>query len=162
MIDTFMQQRPHILWFMLAMLLVGISRPSLLAESAEATVASASVEASSDNDKAATMEMKQALVRFAQERNELKAANELLQNQSWLLIFYSVAMSLLCGWFGLRMLAEPTPVKHQNGNTDSFSANTTNTIGRKNATRHIGERHPHRCLGDAAEVEPHRFEGECA
>ena len=134
-----MQQRFHILWFILAMLLVGVSRPLLVAESAKVTVASASVENSSDNDKSATMEMKQSLVLFAQERNELKAANELLQNQSWLLIFYSVAMSLLCGWFGLRMLAEPTPVKNPNGSTDSFSANDTradaaHTSGRKNIT----------------------------
>ena len=134
-----MQQRFHILWFILAMLLVGVGRPLLVAESAKVTVASASVETSSDNDKAATMEMKQALVLFAQERNELKAANELLQNQSWLLIFYSVAMSLLCGWFGLRMLAEPMPVKNLNGNTDSFSTNKSSadaasTGERKNAT----------------------------
>ena len=64
----------------------------------------------------------------------LSWANEALQNQSWLLIIYSVTMSLLSGWLGLRMLAEPTSVKRENGNTDSFSANTTNTVGRKNAT----------------------------
>ena len=139
MIETFMQQRSHIMWFILAMLLVGFCRPSLTAVSTEVRVASALVEAPSNNDKAATMEMKQALVRSAQERNELKAANELLQNQSWLLIFYSVAMSFLCGWFGLRMLAESTPVKHQNVNTDIFSTNNTgadsaSASGRKNAT----------------------------
>ena len=78
-----MQQRSHIMWFILAMLLVGFCRPSLTAVSTEVRVASALVEAPSNNDKAATMEMKQALVRSAQERNELKAANELLQNQSW-------------------------------------------------------------------------------
>ena len=132
MIDTFMQQRLHISWLFLATLLVGVTSLPLMAESAEVTIASDSVEAQSD--KAATMEMKQALVRFAQERNELKTANEALQNQSWLLIIYSVTMSLLSGWLGLRMLAEPTSVKRENGNTDSFSANTTNTVGRKNAT----------------------------
>jgi type II secretory pathway pseudopilin PulG len=142
MIDTFMQQRNYISWFILAMLLLAVAPLPLAAESAEVAAVSDSVETTFDeapsdkaaSDKAATMEMKQTLVRFAQERNELKAANELLQNQSWLLIFYSVVMSLLSGWLGLRMLAEPTPMKRQNGNTDSFSANTTNTIGRKNAT----------------------------
>ena len=134
-----MLQRTHLSWFLLAMLLVGVASLPLAAATAKVatTQGAAAPElnpAEVSPDKAATMEIKQTLVRFAQERNELKAANELLQNQSWLLIIYSVVMSLLSGWLGLRMLAEPTPMKRQNGNTDSFSANTTNTIGRKNAT----------------------------
>jgi type II secretory pathway pseudopilin PulG len=121
------------------MLLVGVASLPLAAATAKvATAEEASAPelnpAEVSPDKAATMEMKQALSRFAQERNELKAANETLLNQSWLLIIYSVAMSMLSGWLGLRVLAEPTPVKRQNDNTNSFLANTTNTVERKKVT----------------------------
>ena len=116
------------------MLLVGVASSPLAAATAEGAAAPELNSVEVSPDKAATMEMKQALFRFAQERNELKAANEALQNQSWLLIIYSVAMSILSGWLGLRVLAEPTPVKRQNDNTNIFLANTTNTVERKKVT----------------------------
>lgn len=87
-------------------------------------------------ERAAISEIKQALARFAQERNEIRITNDKLQDQRWLLLIYAGAMTLLAGWLGLRLLARPQPVAETTKETDPFQADdgTAVTTRRKNAT----------------------------
>src|ERR1043165_5260014 len=67
-----------------------------------ADTAPGSVEAASDRH--GVLDLKKEMARFAHERNELHVANEALLNQRSLFIAYSLVMTVLSGWLGLRLL----------------------------------------------------------
>jgi prepilin-type N-terminal cleavage/methylation domain-containing protein len=87
-------------------------------------------------ERAANSELKQALARLAEERNEIRVANDKLQDQRWLLIIYAGVMTLLAGWLGLRLLARPQTTSETTNDTEAFPADdgTAVTTRRKNAT----------------------------
>lgn len=105
--------------------------------SAADTVPSPTIEAA-PTERAANAEIKQALARFAQERNEIGAANEKLRDQRWLLAIYAGVMTLIAGWLGLRLLSRPRISKEgvEDAGTVAVAADggTATATRRRNAT----------------------------